>query len=245
LFKSLESHSELLESLLVLHKNQRQRLDALEDILSTLRTGYNPNYQDMAVLEAVRGWEQVAGLPHINDVKKGEDGGGGNTPPSDDQSEVSDEETERKVDSILKTNRVSLLMEHDKYVDQAPASSICELLSPASSVQWWTFLLKSPLSLQLLTIFARLPQASSVTIPPRLTPPRFPKCVSRFLTLRQFFAKQRISSRVREETWKTFSNPTGSERMASGKSWTGYVWKRTRASTYYPPPPDTRILIFP
>ena len=127
MFKSLESHSELLESLLVLHKSQSQRLNALEDILSGLRTGYNPNYQDMAVLEAVRGWEQIAGLPHINDVKK-DGGGGGEEPlPLSDQSEVSTEETESKVESILKTNRVSLLMEHDKYVDQAQMSSICKL----------------------------------------------------------------------------------------------------------------------
>jgi len=122
LFKSLESHSELLEALLALHKNQRQRLNALEDILSGLRTGYNPNYQDMAVLEAVRGWEQIAGLPHINDVKKDEDEGGEELLPIDGQPEISDEETERSVESILKTNRVSLLMEHDKYVDQAQVS---------------------------------------------------------------------------------------------------------------------------
>jgi len=131
LFKSLESHSELLESLLVLHKNQRQRLDALEDILSGLRIGYNPNYQDMAVLEAVRGWEQIAGLPHINDAKK-DDESGEEPPPFDDQSDISDEETEHKVESILKTNRVSLLMEHDKYVDQAQVASTRELFSPAS-----------------------------------------------------------------------------------------------------------------
>ena len=42
----------------------------LSDILSALRAGYNPNYQDMAVLNAVRGWEYHAGLPHINDVGK-------------------------------------------------------------------------------------------------------------------------------------------------------------------------------
>ena len=31
---------------------------------------YNPNYQDIAVLEAVlHGWEELAGFPHINDVK--------------------------------------------------------------------------------------------------------------------------------------------------------------------------------
>ena len=84
----------------------------------------------MAVLEAVRGWEQIAGLPHINDVKKDEDQGGEELLPFDDQSNISDEEVERKIDSILKTNRVSLLMEHDKYVDQPQTSR--ELLSLAS-----------------------------------------------------------------------------------------------------------------
>jgi len=128
LFKSLESHSELLEVLLALHKNQRQRLNALEDILSSLRTGYNPNYQDMAVLEAVRGWEQIAGLPHINDVKKDEGEGEEEPLPFDGRSETSDEETESRAESILKTNHVSLLMEHDKYVDQTQVSR--EPLSP-------------------------------------------------------------------------------------------------------------------
>ena len=88
----------------------------------------------MAVLEAVRGWEQIAGLPHINDVKKDEAEGGEEPLPFDDQSGISDEETEHKVEGILKTNRVSLLMEHDKYVDQAQVSSIREILSPASFV---------------------------------------------------------------------------------------------------------------
>ena len=82
----------------------------------------------MAVLEAVRGWEQIAGLPHINDVKKDEDEGGEEPLPFD-ASEPSSEETERKVESVLKTNHVSLLMEHDKYMDQAQASSIRELLT--------------------------------------------------------------------------------------------------------------------
>ena len=87
----------------------------------------------MAVLEAVRGWEQIAGLTHINDVKKGEDEDGEESLPFGDQSEVSNKETEGKVESILKTNRVSLLMEHDKYVDQAAqAPSICEQSSSIS-----------------------------------------------------------------------------------------------------------------
>jgi len=76
----------------------------------------------MAVLEAVRGWEQISGLPHINDVKKNEDGGGEELPSLDDQPKISDEEVEHEIESTLKTNLVSLLMEHDEYVDQAQMS---------------------------------------------------------------------------------------------------------------------------
>ena len=94
----------------------------------------------MAVLEAVRGWEQIAGLPHINDVKKNEDEGGEEPLPFDDKSEVSDEETEGEVESILKTNHVSLLMEHDQYMDQAQVSSTRELLSPASFISLFDML---------------------------------------------------------------------------------------------------------
>jgi len=113
----------LLGALLALYKEQRETLIILEDILSNLRTGYNPNYQDMAVLEAVRGWEQVAGLPHINDVKKEQDEGGEQSLPSDVHDEISSEETESQVESILKTNYVSLLMEHEQYVDKSQTSS--------------------------------------------------------------------------------------------------------------------------
>lgn len=126
LFESLESHSGLLEALLVLYKGQGERLDVLEDILSSLRTGYNPNYQDMAVLEAVRGWEQISGLPHINDVKKNEDEGGGETLPFGVQHEISGEEIEREVESILKTDYLSLLMEHDHYVEPSQMTSTGE-----------------------------------------------------------------------------------------------------------------------
>lgn len=84
----------------------------------------------MAVLEAVRGWEQVAGIPHINDVKKDEDEGGEEPQPYDVQHEITDEETERQIESALKTNYVSLLMEHDQYVDQSQIPSTSEPLSP-------------------------------------------------------------------------------------------------------------------
>ena len=62
-------------------------------------------------------------------MKKAGDEGGGE--PSDDQSNISDEETESKIESILKTNHVSLLMEHDKFVDEAQVSSTGDLSSPS------------------------------------------------------------------------------------------------------------------
>src|ERR1700691_5665377 len=64
-YTSLITHSNALKSLQREHQKALERTKALEEILSSLRAGYNPNYQDMAVLEAVRGWEYHAGLPHI------------------------------------------------------------------------------------------------------------------------------------------------------------------------------------
>src|SRR6202011_200112 len=64
-YASLITHSNALKSLQREHTKILERTKALEEILTSLRTGYNPNYQDMAVLEAVRGWEYHAGLPHI------------------------------------------------------------------------------------------------------------------------------------------------------------------------------------
>jgi len=90
----------------------------------------------MAVLEAVRGWEQIAGLPHINDVNKDGEEGGEEPLPFGDQSKDSHGETEGKVENILKTDHVALLLEHDKYVDQAQVPSIREPLSPVLFVQF-------------------------------------------------------------------------------------------------------------
>jgi protein kinase C substrate 80K-H len=85
----------------------------------------------MAVLEAVRGWEQVAGPPHNNDAKKDE-GEGGKEPPSVDvRQEISGEDTERQVENVLNTNYVSLLMEHDQYVENSQASPNSKPSSPS------------------------------------------------------------------------------------------------------------------
>lgn len=83
----------------------------------------------MAVLEAVRGWESLAGLPHINDIRKGEDSGEetqANTPEVEEEEEGiwNAEEIEKELDRLLRTDHVSLLLEHDKVVDHSTSQSI-------------------------------------------------------------------------------------------------------------------------
>ncbi|KAG1845657.1 hypothetical protein F4604DRAFT_1688642 [Suillus subluteus] len=131
LHQSLLVHHTALKSLQKEHKKHLEREKALGDILTSLRVGYNPNYQDMAVLEAVRGWEALVGLPHINDVRKGDDGEADTTaekPKTDD--DVEDEglwnaaKIEKELDQLLKTDHVTLLLEHDQLVGPASAQSL-------------------------------------------------------------------------------------------------------------------------
>ena len=65
----------------------------------------------MAVLEAVRGWEYLAKLPHINDVAK--EDADKRTEADDVEEELEDgawttEELETGVDDLLETDYVSL-----------------------------------------------------------------------------------------------------------------------------------------
>jgi len=129
LYQSLLEQHTALKSLQHEYKKHLEREQALGDVLDSLRTGYNPNYQDMAVLEAVRGWETLAGLPHINDVRKGEDEGSADGIPEstkveDKKEENADDELwsadriERELGKLLKVDHVSLLLEHEKLVGE-------------------------------------------------------------------------------------------------------------------------------
>ncbi|KAJ3790593.1 glucosidase II beta subunit-like-domain-containing protein [Lentinula aff. detonsa] len=136
LYISLITHSNALKSLQREHKKYLQREKELSNILDALRTGYNPNYQDMAVLEAVRGWEEIAGLPHINDVGKDsvteEEAGIQEDTASEvaeTKEEVDDEmwsaeELEKDLDDLLNSDYVTLLLEHDEYVQSVPEGSV-------------------------------------------------------------------------------------------------------------------------
>ncbi|THV00593.1 endoplasmic reticulum protein [Dendrothele bispora CBS 962.96] len=135
LYLSLLDHSGALKSLQREHQKLVEREKQLSNILDTLRTGYNPNYQDMAVLEAVRGWEYIAGLPHINDV--GKDNANDETVSDEEAGIVEDvqeeeleegmwtkEELEKELGDLLSTDYVSLLMEHDEHVSSPPEESM-------------------------------------------------------------------------------------------------------------------------
>lgn len=128
LYQSIIKHHAALKSLQREHKKHLEREQTLSEILDTLRTSYNPNYQDMAVLDAVRGWEYLAGLPHINDVGKDasddKEAEGGEEVSSEEEAIPEGEwtvaELEKDLPKLLKTDYVSLLVEHDEHV-RAPA----------------------------------------------------------------------------------------------------------------------------
>ncbi|KAH8113337.1 endoplasmic reticulum protein [Phellopilus nigrolimitatus] len=132
LYQSLLAHGAALRALKRAHEKLATREQTLADILSALRAGYNPNYQDMAVLEAVRGYEFYAGLPASNDRDRAADADGGGDGEGDgEKSEVekmmeeeeelgADEWTREQLDKdlgdLLDTDHVSLLLEHDEHV---------------------------------------------------------------------------------------------------------------------------------
>ena len=129
--QSLDTHRTALKSLKRDHDKHLEREKALGQILDTLRTGYNPNYQDMAVLEAVRGWEELAGLPHINDV--GKDEAKTEVKSEEQSSEESVEpgmwstsQLESGLNGLLDTDHVSLLLEHEEHNQASPGDSVRE-----------------------------------------------------------------------------------------------------------------------
>jgi len=125
LYTSLLTHHNALKSLQREYKRHLEREKQLSDILDTLRHGYNPNYQDMAVLEAVRGWEYLAGLPHVSETEReeGSDVEEEAAPRSDELKEEPEEggwsvqQLEEELDELLRVDHISLLMEHDSYGD--------------------------------------------------------------------------------------------------------------------------------
>lgn len=131
IYESLIKHSNAIKSLQREQKKLRERSKALENILNGLRSGYNPNYQDMAVLEAVRGWEFHAGLPHIgveeDAIAEAEES---TEKAAEKVEEVLEagmwtaEELEKDLDKMLRTDYPGLLIAHEEHVQSPSVDSI-------------------------------------------------------------------------------------------------------------------------
>jgi protein kinase C substrate 80K-H len=134
LMQTLDTHQKALKSLKREHDKHHEREKALGQILDTLRTGYNPNYQDMAVLEAVRGWEELAGLPHINDVGKDDEAKAQvkskeNSPEEEMEPEMwSPSQLESGLNDLVNSDHVSLLFEHEEHMQVYRGVTATELV---------------------------------------------------------------------------------------------------------------------
>lgn len=119
----------------------------------------------MAVLEAVRGWEELAKLPHINDVKKDGDSDAEEIKDAEKVEEVeapeeeleegewTAEELEKDIDPLLNTDYVSLLLEHEEHIRSPLEGSMrkCWLPPPLSIL--------TARSVRLISIYTRIDPA--------------------------------------------------------------------------------------
>jgi len=131
IFASLTEHNFALKSLKREHEKLKEKEKILADILSALRGGYNPNYQDMAVLEAVRGWEEYAGLQHGEaKTEEGEDESGSSDEGTDEVEEVLEEgmwssgRLDYDLDRLINTDHVNLIFEHDRHIGHQTTESV-------------------------------------------------------------------------------------------------------------------------
>ncbi|ELU43157.1 endoplasmic reticulum protein [Rhizoctonia solani AG-1 IA] len=138
LYKSLVSHNAALTSLRSKQADLQAKLDTLEEILANLKRSYNPNYQDMGVLEAVRGWDAYHGVePESESTTKqaGTDplateaeileaqansyvteGDSEHQPAKDPEPVKEDEWTTAKLDKLARADHVALLLEHSRHI---------------------------------------------------------------------------------------------------------------------------------
>ena len=139
MYQSLAAHSAALKALKRSRDELATKEKALTDILSTLRGGYNPNYQDMAVLEAVRGFEYYAGLPPSNDRDRAKEEDEADAAADEilesenveaveelEEGEWTKDQLQQGLDGLLEEDLDSLLLEHDQFVGAEATGSIRE-----------------------------------------------------------------------------------------------------------------------
>ena len=120
------AHAVALKSLRREYKKHSEREQLLGSILETLSSGYNPNYQDMAVLEAVRGWQQLSGTGKSGNEEENTADGGESTTPKEEDVEVglwSADEIQRDLDGLLETDYISLLLAHEEHIRLPPSDT--------------------------------------------------------------------------------------------------------------------------
>lgn len=119
----IKDHVDLLNHLTAEEATLRERIDALEGVLINLKAGYNPNYQDMAVLEAVRGWDGL---------NPAEEPSSGSTPDVSQSTEIENptaaaEEvfwTKDRISELKATNPLSVLLEHEQHISGGGSDDI-------------------------------------------------------------------------------------------------------------------------
>jgi protein kinase C substrate 80K-H len=108
-------HHNALKSLRKAHEKHVEREKQLGDILDALKGGYNPNYQDMAVLEAVRGWEALSG-------ESKEESAEPTDAPELEEGEWTEEQLKYQLEGVINTDHVALLLGHDAYLNKESPS---------------------------------------------------------------------------------------------------------------------------
>ena len=109
-----------MKSLQEQYKALQAREQALSDVLRNLKQGYNPNYQDMAVLEAVRGWDGLN--PDAPTEDKTEGTTETETKPTTSSPPGEDKWDQAAVDQLLREDHVSLLLQHDAHLAEGEPS---------------------------------------------------------------------------------------------------------------------------
>lgn len=111
-------HKTALKSLKNIYEAHVEREKQLGDILDALKKGYNPNYQDMAVLEAVRGWDTLSEQPAFEVPEESAD------QPLEDRQWTEDQ-IKYQLDGLLNQDPISLLLQSDSEPEQE-TKSLCK-----------------------------------------------------------------------------------------------------------------------
>ena len=101
----------------------------------------------MAVLEAVRGWEYLAGLPRVGEAEKEEGSDVEDAEAKEEKQEGGEEvleegmwsaeQLDQGLDALVSSDYVSLLLEHEEHILSPPEGSICESFHFARSFVWY------------------------------------------------------------------------------------------------------------